>query len=66
MYVWFLVTPLVLSCGRRFPPDRKRWLSRTAIHVALGVAFAILQLSIESGILRVVGVFPMPTIHDVR
>src|SRR5579863_10544059 len=58
VYVWFLLTPIILWLGRRFPPDRKHWLSRTAIHLALGVAFSILQLSIESGALRAIGVFP--------
>jgi hypothetical protein len=49
IYVWFLLTPLILWFGRRFPPDRNHWINRTAIHLALRIAFATLQLSIESG-----------------
>ena len=58
LYTWFVLTPLILWFGRRFPPNREFWLSRSAIHLALGVAFAILQLSAESGILRLIRVFP--------
>ena len=58
VYVWFLLTPCVLWFGRQFPLERKRRMSRTAIHLALSVVFAILQLSIESGILSAIGVFP--------
>jgi two-component system, LytTR family, sensor kinase len=58
VYVWFLLTPAILWAGRRFPPDRNRWLRRTLTHFALSVAAAVLQLSIESGILHTIGVFP--------
>src|SRR5271163_2880076 len=58
VYVWFLLTPAVFWLGRRFPFERKYWIRRTATHLALGVAIALLQLSLESAILRLIGVFP--------
>ena len=35
VYVWFLITPVVLWLGRRFPLERKHWISRTPIHLGL-------------------------------
>ena len=58
VYVWFLLTPAILWAGRRFRPERKRWISRSLIHLALSVCAAVLQLSIESEILHAIGVFP--------
>jgi sensor histidine kinase YesM len=58
VYLWFLLTPVVLWLGRRFPFDRKHWISRTAIHLVLSVVIAILDLAVESVILRLLGVFP--------
>jgi two-component system LytT family sensor kinase len=58
VYVWFLLTPLVLWLGRRFPLERKQWMRRAALHLLAGVAVALLQLSVESVVLRWLGVFP--------
>jgi two-component system, LytTR family, sensor kinase len=58
VYVWFLLTPVVLWLGHRFPFQRRHWVRLTANHMAFAVAIAILQLSVESAILRTVGVFP--------
>jgi two-component system, LytTR family, sensor kinase len=58
VYVWFLLTPVVLWLGRRFPFEREHWILRTAIHLALGVAVSILQLAMDSAILRLIGIFP--------
>ena len=66
IYLWFMLTPSVLWFGRRFALERDRWLNRASIHVVLAVAFSILQLSIESWVLRAIGVFPaiMSTFRD--
>jgi two-component system, LytTR family, sensor kinase len=58
VYLWFLLTPVVLWLGHRFPFDRKHWKSGTAIHLVLSVAAATLVLTVESVILRRLGVFP--------
>lgn len=59
VYLWFLLTPVVLWLGRRFPFDRKRWIRRAALHLAFGTILALLDLGVESFILRQLGVFPI-------
>jgi two-component system, LytTR family, sensor kinase len=58
VYLWFLLTPVILWLGRRFPFERERWMRWVAIHLALSILIAIVDLSLESAILRVFGVFP--------
>jgi len=58
VYVWFLLTPTVLWLGRRFPIERRHWIRGTFTHLALGSAVTILQIAVESAILRGTGVFP--------
>lgn len=57
-YVWFLLTPVILWLGRRFPFERKHWIRRMATHLALGVVVVMVQLVCESAILHWIGVFP--------
>lgn len=59
VYIWFFFTPTVLWLGRRFPLERSHWVRRTGIHLALSAAIAIIQLSLESAILHLIGVFPV-------
>ena len=58
VYLWFVLTTVVLWLGRRLPFERQRWISRTAIHLALSVVLGIVDLALESAILRALGVFP--------
>ena len=58
VYMWFLLTPIVLWLGSRFPFDRKHWMRWVTIHLALSVVIALLDLGVESAILRLFGVFP--------
>jgi sensor histidine kinase YesM len=58
VYVWFLLTPVVLWLGRRFPLEGKRWIRWTATHFALAPVIALVQLGTESAILHLIGVFP--------
>jgi len=59
VYIWFLITPLVLWLGDRLPFERRIWVRRLFTHLGLALAVAILQLSVESAVLRAIGVFPM-------
>jgi sensor histidine kinase YesM len=63
VYVWMLLTPAVLWLGRRFPFEREHWVRRILTHLALALAVALIQLTIESAILHQIGIFPaiMPT-----
>jgi two-component system, LytTR family, sensor kinase len=58
VYLWFLLTPLILWLGRRLNFDRRHWRRWVAIHIALGVAIAFLELISESAISRLIGIFP--------
>jgi two-component system LytT family sensor kinase len=58
VYIWALLTPVILWAGRRFPIERRNWLRRTALHLLFSVSFAIIQLAWESAILSRIGVFP--------
>src|SRR6202050_1729433 len=58
VYLWALLMPGILWLGRRFPIERRNWVRRVALHLALGVAIALFQLILESAILSRVGVFP--------
>ena len=58
VYVWCLLSPVVLWLGRRFPFERKHWTRRIATHLGLGLAVAVLQLGSEGAILYLIGVFP--------
>jgi sensor histidine kinase YesM len=58
VWMWFLITPAVLWLGRRFPLERKHWVRRTAIHLAMSVTVAIGELAVESAVLYSLRVFP--------
>ncbi|MBV9180766.1 MAG: histidine kinase, partial [Acidobacteria bacterium] len=58
VYLWALVTPIVLWLGRRFPLERRNWARRMAIHLPLSVGISFTQLFIESILLYHLHVFP--------
>jgi len=58
VWLWFVLTPVVLWLGRRFPFERGRWGRRIALHVAIAAFVSIFQLAVESAVLRGIGVFP--------
>src|SRR5215469_12026146 len=58
VWMWFLLTPAVLWLGRRFPLERKRYLRRIPLHFVFAVLVSLVELAVESGILRSLRVFP--------
>jgi two-component system LytT family sensor kinase len=58
MYIWALLTPVILWLGRRFPIERRNWARRVALHLLLSIGLSIFQLAWESAVLSFVGVFP--------
>jgi signal transduction histidine kinase len=54
-YVWFLLTPLILYFGSRFPFEDGRWRSAVPIHVAASFAIAFVQLAIDVYVLPKLG-----------
>ena len=58
VYLWFLLSPLVLWLGRRFSLGQGHWIRWTCTHLALSIVVALVELASESAILHGVGVFP--------
>jgi sensor histidine kinase YesM len=58
VWLWFLFTPLVLWLGRKFPPDRKPYWRAVLFHLAISLVFPLVDLALESVILRGLHVFP--------
>jgi two-component system, LytTR family, sensor kinase len=57
VYIWALLTPVILWAGRRFPIERRNWLRRTALHLSFSMGFAVILLAWESAVLSSIGVF---------
>ena len=58
VWTWWLLTPAVLWLGRRFPFERGHRLPRIAFHLLMAVVVTLVQLGIESAVLRGLHVFP--------
>jgi two-component system, LytTR family, sensor kinase len=58
VYIWALLTPLVLWLGQRLPIDRRSWPRRVPVHLLLSLCVSVIQLAWESAILSRLGVFP--------
>jgi sensor histidine kinase YesM len=58
MYLCAALTPAILWLGRRFPLERKFWLRRTSLHLAMSAVFSIVHLAVDSAILPHLGIFP--------
>jgi two-component system LytT family sensor kinase len=50
VYLSAAFTPAILWLGRRFPFERRVWLRRTLIHLALSVIFSLVHLTLDSAI----------------
>lgn len=44
--LWFAATPLVLWLARRFPFDRRRWFSSSAIHLLASFALSLILIAV--------------------
>lgn len=58
VYISAALTPAILWLGRRFPLERRLWLRRTSLHLALSVVYSLVHLSIQSAILPRLGIAP--------
>jgi len=58
VWLWFALTPLVLWLGRKLPLERKpRWRA-VLIHLAISATLPLLELAVESVILRGLRLYP--------
>jgi two-component system LytT family sensor kinase len=58
VYLFALLTPVILWLGRRFPIEREAWLRRVALHLALSVLFSIVHLLANSAVLSRLPILP--------
>jgi sensor histidine kinase YesM len=54
-YVWFLITPLVLYLGQRFPFEKGGWKTSLPVHIVASFAIAFCQLAIDAYVLPRLG-----------
>lgn len=54
-YVWFLVTPLILWLGRRFPFEKGGWKTSIPAHLAFSLIISFLQLAVDAYVLPKLG-----------
>ena len=48
VYITAALTPLVLWLGRRWPIERLSWRTRVPLHLALSIAFSVMELALET------------------
>lgn len=65
VYIWALLTPAILSLGRRFPVERRNWLRRVALHLLLSAGFSVFELTLETALYSRLHLFPT-LIKDFR
>lgn len=58
VWLWCALTPVVAWLGKRIPLERKPYWRGISIHLAISLAFSFGDLALESGLLRLLGVFP--------
>jgi two-component system, LytTR family, sensor kinase len=54
-YVWFLLTPLILWLGRRFPFEKGGWKISLPAHLVISFVIAFFQLAIDAFVLPKLG-----------
>jgi len=61
VYIWALLTPVILWLGRQFPIERRNWLRRGVLHLMLSAGFSVLELSLETVLFSCLHLFSTPT-----
>jgi two-component system LytT family sensor kinase len=59
IYIWAILTPVILFFGRQFPIDRRPRLRPITLHLLLGAGFSTFELSLESILYSKLNLFPM-------
>jgi len=61
VYIWALLTPVILWLGRRFPVERRNWSRWLGVHLLLSAGFSIFELSAENVLYSLLHLFPSVT-----
>jgi len=54
-YVWFLISPVILWLGKKFPFDDGRWKTAVPLHLVFSIVIAVMQLAIDAFVLPKLG-----------
>lgn len=54
-YVWFLLTPLILWLGKKFPFEKGGWKTSLPIHIVISFIIAFSQLAVDAYVLPKLG-----------
>ena len=65
VYLWALLTPVILWLGRRFAIEQSNWPQRIAIHLMLSATFSVFELVLENALYLRMHLFPSAN-HDLR
>lgn len=65
VYVWALLTPVILWLGRILPIERRNWVQRASLHLLLAAVFSVFELGVESALYTGLHLFPA-LITDLR
>jgi sensor histidine kinase YesM len=65
VYIWALLTPVMLWLGRQFPIERRNWLWRITLHLLFSASFSTFELTLESVLYPHLGLFPA-SLKDFR
>ena len=67
VYIWALLTPVILWLGRRFAIEHRNWLRRIALHLLLSAGFSVFELVLENALYWRMHLFPSanPDLHAV-
>ncbi len=58
VYIWALLTPMILWLGRRFAIEHRNWWRRAALHLLLSAGFSVLELILENVLYSRLHLFP--------
>jgi two-component system, LytTR family, sensor kinase len=58
VYIWAILTPIILWLGRRFPLERGNWLPQVIRHFFLSAGFSAFELALETVLYLRLHLFP--------
>src|SRR5882757_393818 len=58
VYIWALLTPIILSLGRQFPLERGNWARRAVHQLLFSALFSAFELTLETALYSRLHLFP--------
>lgn len=61
VYIWAVLTPVILWLGRRFPIEHRNWRRQVALQLLLSAGFSVFELILENVLYSSLRLFPSTT-----